>query len=181
MINPVRAAVLVAVSDSPWRPRVLLLKRAVHLPLHPGEVGLPGGKALPGETGRWDTALRETWEEVGIPAAGVRRLGMLGSRTSKTGLEVAALVGLVRAGTHLRPDPGEVDHVFWVPLDRFLPPQRPREVVVVEPGLARHSLCYWYRNYRIWGLTARILHELALRVAATGSLRRAFAPVRHRR
>lgn len=171
MSSLVRAAVLVALSDTPWRPRLLLLQRASHLALHPGEIGLPGGKAEPGESDPWQTALREAEEELALPPAEVRRLGVLSTRPSRTGIAVTPVVGQVHARTALQPDAGEVDHAFWVPLDHFLPPRRPRRILVVEPGHARQTLSYGYRNYRIWGLTARIIAELAEQVATAGGLR----------
>lgn len=131
---------------------------------------MPGGKAQPEET-PWQTALREAEEELGVRPDQVRPMGALRTRFSKTGIAVTPVVGMIDPWIELQPDPGEVDHAFWVPLDRFLPPQRPRTVVAVEPGRARSSLCYWYRNYRIWGLTARVLHELAEGLSS-GQLRR---------
>ena len=53
-----QAAVLVALTDGPM-PRVLLGRRADHLPMHPGEVAFPGGKREKRDVSPWDTALRE--------------------------------------------------------------------------------------------------------------------------
>lgn len=167
MTSSPRAAVLIAVGAR-WRPRLLLMQRAGHLALHPGEVALPGGKAEPGEHSPWQTALREAREELALPPERVRPLVQLSTRLSRTGIAVTPVVGLVEELPALRADPGEVDHFFWVPLDRFLPPQRPRRRLVVEPGRLRSTLSYWHGNYHIWGLTARILAELGGQVATAG-------------
>src|SRR5690625_7932936 len=99
------------------------MQRAGHLALHPGEVALPGGKAEPGEHSPWQTALREAREELALPPERVRPLVQLSTRLSRTGIAVTPVVGLVDELPALRADPGEVDDCFWVPLDRFLPPQ----------------------------------------------------------
>jgi 8-oxo-dGTP pyrophosphatase MutT (NUDIX family) len=52
-----QAAVLVALTDMP-EPEVLLGRRAMHLPMHPGEVAFPGGKREAEDASPWDTALR---------------------------------------------------------------------------------------------------------------------------
>ena len=56
-----------------WLP---LTVRASTLPHHTGQVSLPGGRLDAGETIE-QAALREAYEEVGLPAAGVTVLGAL--------------------------------------------------------------------------------------------------------
>ena len=59
-----KASVLVLISSDGY---VLLTKRSPHLRSHPGQVALPGGKQDPEDHGDFiKTALRETYEEVGI-------------------------------------------------------------------------------------------------------------------
>src|SRR5690606_14641244 len=53
--------------DAQGRTRFLLILRNVYEGVHSGQIGFPGGKWEEGDRGILDTALRETWEEVGIP------------------------------------------------------------------------------------------------------------------
>src|SRR5436190_1212132 len=70
------AAVLVPVFEEDGLARLVLTRRAGHLPSHRGEVAFPGGKLHPGESPERG-ALREAWEEVGIEPAAVEIVGEL--------------------------------------------------------------------------------------------------------
>lgn len=58
-------------------PELLAILRAGRLADHGGEIGFPGGKPEPQDADLLATALRETEEEVGIPAADVAHVGKL--------------------------------------------------------------------------------------------------------
>src|SRR5580658_10595763 len=60
------AAVLVLIVDRPAGPAILFTQRTAHLHDHAGQISFPGGRAEPGDTSEVETALRETWEEIGI-------------------------------------------------------------------------------------------------------------------
>ncbi|HAN26327.1 MAG TPA: CoA pyrophosphatase, partial [Haliea salexigens] len=102
-----QAGVLVALTDEE-NPRVLLGRRALHLPLHPGEIAFPGGKREVHDAGPWDTALREAFEEVACPPEAVCPLGELPPLLTRSGYTIHPCVAIIPASLTLRADPGEV-------------------------------------------------------------------------
>src|SRR5690606_19237235 len=56
--------------------KICLIKRPVTMKHHAGQVAFPGGRIEPGETAL-ETALRETWEEIGITRDNIEVLGQL--------------------------------------------------------------------------------------------------------
>jgi len=158
-----QAAVLMALSDTP-EPELLLIRRGLQLPTHPGEIALPGGKVEPADSDLLATALRESWEEVALPAAQFRCCGNLTPRTSMTGLAVTAVVGLVPQDVSLRADAREVDELIRVPLAFFADPNNLRTDRVMRNGTYRIAARYQYLNYTIWGITAGFIVELVNRL-----------------
>src|SRR5699024_9172617 len=76
-----RAAVLLLMTPSPEAggPGVdlFLVQRSPLLRHHPGQIALPGGRQDPADRDITDTALRETHEEIGLPAGRVEVIGVL--------------------------------------------------------------------------------------------------------
>ena len=159
------AAVLVPVWLQDGAARVILTKRASHLKHHPGQVAFPGGKRDETDASLQACALREAWEEIGLPPARVELLGALPAHETVTGFSVTPVLGIIREGFDPRPQVEEVDEVFSVPLPFVLNADN----YAVERRLWR---CVWrsyfavpHGPYYIWGATARILRGLADRVA----------------
>lgn len=155
------AAVLVAVCADADRPHVLLTKRASHLRHHAGQVAFPGGKVDATDASAEAAALREAHEEIGLPAGMVTVLGCLPQHETVTGFAVTPVLALVAGPFVPRPEAGEVDEVFRVPLDHLLA----AENYAVESRLWRGTWRRYYAvpwgPYYIWGATARILRGLA--------------------
>ena len=68
------AAVLIAITDVPHDPQVILTQRPRAMRDHPGQVAFPGGKIDPGEDAV-TAALREAEEELALPRSAVRVIG----------------------------------------------------------------------------------------------------------
>ena len=69
-------------------------------------------------------------------------------------------VGAVAAPFELRPDAGEVDEVFEVPLSFLLDPRNHQRHSREFQGEMRWFYAIPYRDYYIWGATAGMLVNL---------------------
>ncbi len=154
---PDPAAVLVAVTDHPRTPAVILTRRAVHMSTHSGEVSLPGGKWEPGDRTLLETALRESHEEIGLLPEQVDVLGALPVFQTWRGINVAPFVGLVPDDVVLTPNYDELDAIFRVPLAFFFEDKRIRTDVFERQVGHLWSPAYEFDGYEIWGFTARLL------------------------
>jgi len=155
--QPRPAAVLVPIIDHANEPTVLLTRRTDHLADHPGQICFPGGGREAGDATLTDTALRETWEEVGIDAAGIAIQGYLKPYMTITGYAVAPIVGLIRPDFTFEADPVEVAEVFEVPLAHVL---NPDHHALQHADFRGHALSYYqidWHGYCIWGATAAML------------------------
>lgn len=82
----------------------LLTVRSSHMRSHAGEVCFPGGKIDEGETAI-AAALREAWEEIGLPSEAVRIVGEMTPTLSLHLLEVTPVVAFIPADFVPRPNP----------------------------------------------------------------------------
>jgi 8-oxo-dGTP pyrophosphatase MutT (NUDIX family) len=172
---PVHASVLVPLTQRDEGLAVLLTQRTDHLHDHPGQVSFPGGRAEPEDADAVATALREAEEEIGLAPAFVDVIGQLPTYTTGTGFIVTPVVGVLRAGYDLRPDPFEVAEVFEVPLSFLMNPANHRWHTVEMAGVKREFLSMpWMgtdtagqpRRYFVWGATAAMLRNLYRFLAA---------------
>ncbi|KAJ2780036.1 hypothetical protein GGI15_003675 [Coemansia interrupta] len=163
------AAVLLLLCTVDGQPSVLFEERSGRLNAHGGEVCFPGGKAddTDGESLE-TTALRETWEEVGLPRDRVRVVGGIPPVPDRSGrLRVHTVVGVLGGELDLgslRVNREEVERAFVMPLEWFY-----REDVREAVRFRGRRWIPQYRSDRdglvIWGLTAFILHEFLCRIA----------------
>ena len=72
-----RAAVLVPIFEAGGSAHLLLTKRTDKVEHHKGQISFPGGGEEPGDTSLLDTALRETYEEIGLEPSSVEIWGRL--------------------------------------------------------------------------------------------------------
>jgi len=141
----------------------VLTKRTDHLPSHRSQVAFPGGGRELKED-PWAAALRETQEEIGFEPKAILRLGELDEGATPTGFRVIPCVGVVPFPYKAIPNEGEIAEVFNLPLSAFSNPKLVEERPVKINGVERLLLVYHIGNRQIWGLTARILQNLLVRL-----------------
>lgn len=159
------AGVLVPILTDPAGTRVMLTKRSSRLRHHPGQIAFPGGKVDPTDPDATAAALRESSEEIGLDPANVEVLGLLPPHETGTGFRITPVLGRVIAPFDPRPEKGEVDEVFTVPLSHVANPACYRVQSRMWMGMRRNYYTVPYGPYYIWGATARILRGLADRLA----------------
>lgn len=154
------AAVLVGLVEREEGMTVLLTRRSDTLRNHTGQVALPGGRQDPGER-PWETALREAHEEVGLESHFVSLAGLSTPYRTGTGYLITPVVGFVRPGFTLTPNPAEVAHIFETPFGFLMDPmnyeQHEREL---PTGERRRFYAMTHAEQYIWGATAGILRAL---------------------
>jgi len=155
-----KASVLIAITDHPTDPEVILTRRADHLSSHSGEVAFPGGKHDLTDPDLLFTALREAEEEVGLNPNKVDVIGPLGQVMSKNRLQVTPYVGIVPDNVTLTANPDELDAIFRVPVSYLMSDPRYRTDEIRLTHMTHYVPAWEFEGYIIWGLTAYMLAEL---------------------
>jgi 8-oxo-dGTP pyrophosphatase MutT (NUDIX family) len=153
----------------PFDCQVLLIKRAQG-GTHGGQLALPGGKMEHGETPQ-QTAIRELHEELGFdaddPQHGITVVGTLDpAYIPASNFLIHVVVAVAPETPTLNPDPTEVAGVVGAELGIFDPRLPVHDVDGDQNGVPlRYGAFVVPGELRVWGLTARLLCELAGRVA----------------
>jgi 8-oxo-dGTP pyrophosphatase MutT (NUDIX family) len=152
------AAVLMPVLEWDHKYHFLLTQRTEEVQTHKGQISFPGGMRE-GDEDLMKTALRETFEEVGIEENSIEILGRFHDYLSITGYRVAPFAGFIKGPFTINPQVREVAEVLQVPFRIFLDPNRLR--IEKRTVLRRESDVYFYSygTYQIWGLTALIIKD----------------------
>lgn len=154
--HPQNAAVLVILYRAGSQVNVLLTKRADHLRNHAGEISFPGGVYETEDQSLLTTALRETREEVEIEIEESQVIACLPQVMTLTGFQVTPYLALLETLPSYEKNPGEVSAVLEVPLVPLLATHH-RDVGYPS---AKNMVAYWYREHRVWGAAAKILHHI---------------------
>ena len=158
------AGVLIPITLAHGAPRVILTKRSSALKHHPGQIAFPGGKQDEGDADVTAAALREAHEEIGLPRDLPQVIGPLPEHETVTSFHVTPVVALIDQAFDIRPEPGEVEEVFSVPLSHLLNADN----YIIESrrwrGVRRYYFTVPWGPYYIWGATARMLRGLAARM-----------------
>jgi 8-oxo-dGTP pyrophosphatase MutT (NUDIX family) len=153
-----RAAVLVLIVDEP--PQLVLFERTLDVADHKGEICFPGGSIESGDADAVSAALREAWEELGIPSDEVEVLGCLDDvHTVKSNYVITPVIGHLETLPALIPDPAEVARPIVLAIDSVSAPDAWKMEPIDVGGAVREFETHRVGDARIWGATARILRS----------------------
>ena len=135
--------------------KILFTKRSEQLKTHSGEVSFPGGKWEEGDSNLYQTALRESNEEINLDMENVTKLGPLNFLLSRHKIEVNPFVGYLNQLQDFKGN-FEIDEIFTVPIS-FLMNEKNIEYKEFNRNDLKVYIPSWvYNGNRIWGLTAMI-------------------------
>ena len=176
-----RYAVLVPLVEREDGLYLLYEVRARSMRRQPGEVCFPGGH-MEGEESPEECALRETEEELNIPASQVEVLGQLDFIAHRSNFIMYPVLVKVKgeALEKMKLNPEEVDEVLLVPLSHLLEtepqeytykliPQTAEDFPFEVIGIPRNynwrqgrenGPIYPWEGHAIWGLTGKITRHL---------------------
>jgi len=155
--HPKKAAILVMLYPKDNKTYILMIKRALHLKSHAGEIGFPGGVYEKDEDeSLLATALRETEEEVGVQVEASQVIAQLPIVNTRLGFEITPFVSVFSAAMGFKLQEDEVEEILEIPLTSLLATQQ--QDVSFSPE--QDMVMYWFKQNRIWGASAQILRKI---------------------
>ncbi|MGC9421465.1 CoA pyrophosphatase [Vibrio sp.] len=155
-----KASVLVGFVERKHGLNVIFTKRAAHLKHHPGQVSFPGGKYEESDGSLYQTAKRETQEEIGVSMCDIEILGKLPDLVTVSRFVVTPIVGLIDASYNARIDPNEVDEIFEIPAGYLLDQRKLYSDTFQIQNTWHRVFALPYKHHFIWGMTAQIIQAL---------------------
>jgi 8-oxo-dGTP pyrophosphatase MutT (NUDIX family) len=114
------------------------------------------------DTSPSDAALREAWEEVGVPPASVRLLGSLDQIwIPVSNFQLRPVVGALDRRPELVPQTAEVAALVELPARLLLAEDALVDQLIQGDGWALRAGAYLHADLVIWGATARTLAMFA--------------------
>jgi 8-oxo-dGTP pyrophosphatase MutT (NUDIX family) len=156
-----QAAVLLPLFKNATDYHLVFTKRTETVRHHKGQVSFPGGSFEPADGDLLTTALRESYEEVGIEPEHVSILGRLDDlATFSTSFTISPFVGLIPYPYPFRPNPTEVAIVFDTSLSILADPTVGRRYIRArDDGATIEDYEFHVNGHVIWGATARLIHH----------------------
>ncbi len=154
------SAVLLPIYQTEGKCHIIFTKRTDHLTHHKGQISFPGGGRHDKDKSLLETALRESYEEIGLKVSDVRILGELDDAATVTSLyRIVPFIGLIPYPYDFKIDRFEVDEVFGLPLEGLLNNANRKEEELVYGDKIIRVFTYELNGRVIWGATAWILNQ----------------------
>jgi len=147
--------------EEDWR-TILIQRTENPRDRHSGQVSFPGGRWEERDGELANVALRETEEEIGVPAQHIEILGRLTDLyIPVSNFLVHPFVGILHGAPEFVPQPGEVEAVLTPSLSVFQSPENLKRIdLTLQQGITLKDVPYFDVHGRIvWGATAMIMSE----------------------
>ncbi|MGE0089078.1 MAG: CoA pyrophosphatase [Bacteroidales bacterium] len=154
------AGVLILLYNKNDEIHLALIQRPEYNGPHSGQISLPGGKFEDRDKTLIQTAIRESYEEIGANPDEIEILGSLTPlQIPVSNYFVQPVVGFYKSSPQFKADLTEVDKILEVRLKDLIHPENKSVKEFVFGSLRFNAPIYNPHNLVIWGATAMILAE----------------------
>ena len=164
----IKSAVLILIKSTSSSYNIIITERSSKLKHHRGEMSFPGGRFdSKNDKTLQDTAIRESFEEIGINQDDVEIIGSLDDLPTLTGFIIRPYVGLLRNDNEIkfRLNDKEVSELIEIPIEYIGQDNLFYEIPFPKDPENWTMLCFNYNDphsnhkFKIWGATAHMLQE----------------------
>lgn len=155
------AGVLIPMYVKDGRHFLVFTRRSQLVRHHKGEISFPGGGYHILDGNLRQTALRESFEEIGLDPVQVDILGELDDTLTRgSDFIISPFVGLIPADYPFKISDFEIGELIFIPVDALLGKDccQPDAVVILD-GQEVIRYVYTYQDKQVTGATARILKQ----------------------
>lgn len=160
--NPKKSAVLILLFPDHTHIKTVFIERPVYEGVHSGQVAFPGGKFEESDTDLKQTALRETFEEIGVSPDKITIIGQLTDLyINPSNFLVSPFIGYLNEPPDFIIDPREVQKIVTYDLfDLNNDTIRSEKEITFSGGFTLKTPYYDIEGLTVWGATAMMISEL---------------------
>ncbi|WP_248722321.1 CoA pyrophosphatase [Seonamhaeicola sp. ML3] len=142
--------------------KLVLILRKTYNGVHSAQVGFPGGKLEPQDNSLLDAAVRETYEEIGVPVDQIEVVKKLTEvYIPPSNFNVQPFIGITRNSPFFVKEEAEVEAIIEVDLLHFLD----EDIVISKKVKTSYNVevevpAFKLNEYVVWGATAMMLSEI---------------------
>ncbi|MGJ3234291.1 NUDIX hydrolase [Marivirga sp.] len=158
---PKNGAVMIALYPDEGKIYFPLMQRPPYQGIHGGQVSLPGGKKEESDHDLIETAIRETFEEIGVKISDNEVIGSLSDlNVTASNFIVKPIISILKKKPDFIRDPREVEHIFHAEVQHLIHPQTLQETELTVAQEVRLKAPFFnIEDKVVWGATAMILSE----------------------
>ena len=156
------SAVLVPLYDDADDVYLVMPRRSPQMRKHRWEVSFHGGRRDDEDETLWHTAVRETYEEIGLDPSVPRQIGELDRFVTVSSVSLVSPLVAILPGrpTALVPSPDEVEAILHVRASELMLDEVFREELWPIDGHYRAITFFELEGDTVWGATAAMLRQL---------------------
>jgi len=152
-----KAAVIIPLFYKENEPFLLFTKRTEKVEHHKGQISFPGGAREKGDRDLQVTAVRETWEEMGIRPEDLTVIGRTDNFLTNTHFMVTPFVAHFPHPYPYKINKDEIEQILEVPLQHLMQPEIFRVEKWFRNGIMWDIHYYQFNGQVIWGVTGFLL------------------------
>jgi len=139
-----------------------LILRKTYKGVHSAQIGFPGGRYEDEDKTLKMTAIRETWEEIGVPEHQIKVIKQMTEvYIPPSNFYVQPFIGITAQTPNFVKQEDEVEDIIEVPLSHFLD----ERIVVTKSVATSYTVkidvpAYELNGHVVWGATAMVLSEI---------------------